>query len=503
MNFNPRRSWISRFFGTGVPAKAPKGKKAIALEALETRLTPASNFYIDPTFGNNSNSGTQASPWATLQFAIDNAAVNNGDTLNIAPGTITESGTPWAANGDVVSVLVSKSLTIQGTYADWTPVATGDLQAGIELGSQGINSQALFVIDSPNVTVTGLQIASTYLDAVNKVNGLGNLVFVTDNTVTLRNLWLNTNRANADTQGVDGTTATAVYFYDPNPTVDGSGNIVSSTISTFLVTENVIDGSILLANGTGYGQPSSGMQITNNEIAKGLYGALYLMGNGNGDPTIYSSYDNGFPTLTNNYIFTWPFAANPTDNAPGNFGAFQSLYHDQANRPALTYLQNALANNTIDNYVAVVTPGGEVRQQGSAATFYGYNVFPYLWALSGNTEAFLNNNEPENAPAQAGDTIQVSAPDIDTTALNYNLLTANGVTLLVEKAPATGFDVTLSDFIAPGGTAPYAMSMTFARGALVPNNVDLAVIGNAANNTLTGEAGNNSFTGGAGNDVID
>ncbi len=504
MNFNPRRSWISRFFGASVPAKAPKGKKAIALENLETRLTPASNFYIDPVFGNNANSGTQASPWATLQFAIDNPAVQNGDTLNVGPGVITESGTDWTANGDVVSVLVSKSLTIQGTFADWTPVTdVQDIQGGIELGSQGMNSQALFVIDSPNVTVTGLQIASDYLDTINEVNGQGNLIFITDNNVTLRDLWLNTNRANADTQGVDGTTATAVYFYDPNPTVDGSGNIVSSSISTFLVTENVIDGTILLANGTGYGQPSSGMQITNNEIAKGLYGALYLMGDGNGDPSIFSSYDNGFPTLTNNYIFTWPFAANPTDDAPGNFGAFQSLYYNQANRPALSYLQGALANNTIDNYVAVVTPGGDVRQQGSAATFYGFNVFPYLWALSGNTEAFLNNNEPENAPVQAGDTIQVSAQDIDTSGLNYNLLTANGVTLLVEKAPSTGFDVTLSDYVAPSATSPYSLSMTFSRGALVPSNIDLAVVGNAANNILTGESGNNSFTGGVGNDVID
>ena len=512
MNFNPRRSWISRFFGASVPAKAPKGKKAIALETLETRLTPASNFYIDPVFGNNANSGTQASPWATLQFAIDNPAVNNGDTLKVAPGPMQENGKLWAANGgDVVSVLVNKSLIIQGTKADWSQITNaGDVACTIEMGSQGLNSQAMLVIDAPNVTVTGLGFTTSTSDPTNPVNGQGNLILVDSTGFTLMDSVLDGKRANADTQAVPGTAATALYFYDPAPVVNASNVITGSSITSFTVSDNIIGGTIVLANGTGYGTSAPGtaspsLVISGNTITKGLYGAVYLMGDL--DATVptgsLSDYDTGLPTITGNNLVSEPFAANPSDPAAGNNGAFQSTYTIQSTRPNINYLTNQLSQNTLTNYVAVTTSAGTVRQQGSATTTYGFNVFPYLDALSGVTEQFLNAGESENTPTQGGDTIFVSAPNLSAGAINYNNLTANGVTLEVRNMGTLPYAVTMSEYTIPGGLSPYSLSLTLARGVGTNSNADVGVIGNSANNVLTGDAGKNSFTGQAGNDIID
>lgn len=499
---NSRRSWISRFFGANA-AVPTKGKRAIALESLEDRLTPAT-WYIDPINGSNSGAGTQADPWATLQASLDKPAVTDGDELLISPGSMTEQGTAWTANTETVSVLIQKSVAIRGTDAAWNPITdTSAIQAVISLGSQGSGSQALLVVDAPDVTITGLQFDPINADAGNPVNGQGQLIFVLGNNVVLQDLNINTNRANAETQAVPGTTATAVYFYDPNPTLN-AGEIVSSSISTYLVTENLINGTVVISNGTGFGQPTAGQLITNNQISKGLFGAVYLFGEYN-DPNSTSIYDVGLPTMTGNIISTFPFPTNPSDDVPGNFGAFQSLYRDQANRPSLAYIQTALASNTVVNYTAVSTPGGDIRQQGDAATNYGFNVFPYLQALSAVVEQFLDANNPAASPVQSGDTINVAAPDIDPNVLNYNLLSANGAIVRVTGAdPLAGFEVTLSEYMAPGGTGPNALSMTFARDTnLVPNSVLLSVFGNSANNTLTGDPGNNAFTGGAGNDVID
>jgi len=512
MNSNPRRSWISRFFGASVPAKAPKGKNAFALEALETRLAPAADFFIDPVFGNNANSGTQASPWATLQFAIDNPAVNNGDTLKVAPGPMQENGKLWAANGgDVVSVLVNKSLIIQGTKADWSQITNaGDVACTIEMGSQGLNSQAMLVIDAPNVTVTGLGFTTSTSDPANPVNGQGNLILVDSTGFTLMDSVLDGKRANADTQAVPGTAATALFFYDPAPVVNSSNVITGSSITSFTVSDNIIGGTIILANGTGYGTSAPGtaspsLVISGNTITKGLYGAVYLMGDL--DATVptgsLSDYDTGLPTLTGNDFVSDPFAANPSDPADANNGAFQSIYTIQSTRPGLAYLTNQLSQNIITNYVAVVTSAGTVRQQGSATTTYGYNVFPYLDALSGVTEYYLDAGESENTPTQSGDTILVSAPDISSGAINYNNLTANGVTLEVNNMGTLPFAVTLSEYTPPSASTPYALSLTLARGAGTNLTADVGVIANSGNNVLTGDAGRNSFTGGAGNDMID
>ena len=501
-----RRNWLSRILFRNTVAVKSVAAKKIGLESLEDRITPATLWYIDPLNGSDSNAGTQLSPWATLQASLDQSVVVNGDTLSIAPGAMTEQGTPWVQNTDVVSVLIDKSVTIQGTDQAWNPITdVANIQTTISLGSQGYNSQALLVVNAPNVTITGLEFNPINADAANPVDGSGQLIFIDVNNTTLKDLFLNCNRTNADTQMAPGTTATAVYFYDVNPTLNAANEVVSSSISQFLITENKIGGSVVLANATGYGQPSAGMEISRNEITKGLFGAVYLMGNFNDPANTTSIYDVGLPTITGNDLVSNPFATNPTDPANANNGAFQSLYALQSSRPSLSYYGAILATNLINNYVGVQTPDGNVRQQGSALTTFGFNVFPYLFALSSINEYYQDLGESENGPVQAGDTIRVAAPDISTGTLGYNILTANAAILQVDAVdPGTSlFQVTLSEYVAPGATVPFSAAMTFARGAFVLPTAVLEVIGNSANNVLTGDSGDNCFTGGVGNDTID
>ncbi|MFY8033569.1 MAG: hypothetical protein ACOVMN_03560, partial [Flexibacteraceae bacterium] len=55
----------------------------------------AARFYVNSNLGNNSNSATEArnpaTPWQSINFAIQNAAVAAGDTIEIAAGTYSEN----------------------------------------------------------------------------------------------------------------------------------------------------------------------------------------------------------------------------------------------------------------------------------------------------------------------------------------------------------------------------------------------------------------------------
>ena len=72
-------------------------------------ISLADDFYVESD-GNNADDGSESNPWKTIQGAIDNDAVSNGDTIYIGSGTFTEN------------ITVNKSVTIYGTG---NPVITG------------------------------------------------------------------------------------------------------------------------------------------------------------------------------------------------------------------------------------------------------------------------------------------------------------------------------------------------------------------------------------------
>ena len=88
-------------------------------------------FYVSTT-GNDSNDGSEANPWLTIQGAIDNSSVNNGDTIIVKDGTYNEN------------INVTKEITIQSEsgYLNTTVISTS-------------TTQSVFEVSASNVTIDG------------------------------------------------------------------------------------------------------------------------------------------------------------------------------------------------------------------------------------------------------------------------------------------------------------------------------------------------------------
>ena len=96
-----------------------------------------SYWYVDPT-GSDSNEGSQASPFLTIQHAIDSATTS--DTIYVASGTYNESLT------------VNKSLTLSGANVGLDPNTEA---RGTEAVIQGLSS-----ISASNVTLNGFTLTN-------------------------------------------------------------------------------------------------------------------------------------------------------------------------------------------------------------------------------------------------------------------------------------------------------------------------------------------------------
>jgi len=61
---------------------------ALALLLAASYICVASTYYVDPVNGNDAGSGTQLSPWRTIQKSMN--AATPGSTVNIKAGTYHE-----------------------------------------------------------------------------------------------------------------------------------------------------------------------------------------------------------------------------------------------------------------------------------------------------------------------------------------------------------------------------------------------------------------------------
>ena len=98
-----------------------------------------------PPVGNNSNDGTQASPFATIQWAIDH--VNYDGTVHVAAGTYIEA------------IHISQPMNLEGAGAHSTVIDGGGFSAYntvIEFGS----------LTAEELTISGFTIQNGYQDAV-------------------------------------------------------------------------------------------------------------------------------------------------------------------------------------------------------------------------------------------------------------------------------------------------------------------------------------------------
>ena len=126
-----------------------KNATIIMLLLLPLSMAAQTNYYVSPT-GNDTNSGSMASPWKTIQYGVDN--ISAGDVLNIMAGT-------YAGKIDInVSGGAGQVITIQNKPGD---------QVFID-GSGLPNYEYLFMINGHNyITISGLKFQNYQkLDAI-------------------------------------------------------------------------------------------------------------------------------------------------------------------------------------------------------------------------------------------------------------------------------------------------------------------------------------------------
>ena len=79
------------------------------------------NLYVDSPIGNNTNSGTQANPWKTIQYAVDIA--NAGDTIYVMGGTYPERVILHKSGADGNPITIKnyngQTVTMDGTGITW------------------------------------------------------------------------------------------------------------------------------------------------------------------------------------------------------------------------------------------------------------------------------------------------------------------------------------------------------------------------------------------------
>ena len=140
----------------------------------------ATTYYVSPA-GNDSNAGTQAAPFHTIQTAINNAVT--GDTVTLADGTYT-------GPGDVDLDMSGKSLTINSMSGDPT---TTTIDCG---GTSAANHRAFYFHSNESATViTGLTMQHSY-EGGNDANG-GAVAIGSSCTVTLTNCNFSSNNMTA------------------------------------------------------------------------------------------------------------------------------------------------------------------------------------------------------------------------------------------------------------------------------------------------------------------
>lgn len=198
----------------------------------------------------------------SLQTAIDDAS--NGDTILVAPGSYTESANYNATDNtnsgfDPVGLLVNKSVTIQGV--DGTGAAIADAGATAATVNAAIESDwgTNFFVTAADVTIKGLDFEATDLEYGQNPESTGqvNKAFevVADN-FTLENSYVGA----ADNIPVGA----SVYVNDRVVPDDISGFV--SAISSFHISNNILEGDFSEDNGAGYGQSSVDFQLTDNDF---------------------------------------------------------------------------------------------------------------------------------------------------------------------------------------------------------------------------------------------
>jgi hypothetical protein len=145
-----RRSLHSRLFGGAVVSLLlgiAHGQTAADVNAAGAPVHSLASgvVYYVATTGSDSNSGTQAAPWRTIQHAA--TSVKAGDTINIRAGVYNEAVTPTVSGSAAAGSVTFQSYPGETAIIDGTGLKVTNGQSG------------LFNISNQNyITVSGLEI---------------------------------------------------------------------------------------------------------------------------------------------------------------------------------------------------------------------------------------------------------------------------------------------------------------------------------------------------------
>lgn len=123
--------------------------------------TNAATYYVNAATGSNSNTPAQAqniaTPWLTVQYAIDNPAVADGDNIVVAPGTYE-------------GFTLTKRLNIVGAWKGSTPAVNSVFNSTITLRAAGGNPGSRMVLKNlraGSLSGDGIDIRTGYVTLEN------------------------------------------------------------------------------------------------------------------------------------------------------------------------------------------------------------------------------------------------------------------------------------------------------------------------------------------------
>ncbi len=183
----------------GVGTKAWVDK--VTIDTVTYDFVVPTYWYVDPT-GSDSNEGTLASPFLTIQHAINTAA--GGDTVNVAAGTFVEN------------VTVNKKVTLQGAGSDLAgTIITPPSGVGITLAASGVDASDPLIVKDLRVqgASNGVQMDSAVsfikLDNVAAVNN-SNYGVEVHNSAVVNDLVLNNMTVSGNSVGLRSATSGSV-----------------------------------------------------------------------------------------------------------------------------------------------------------------------------------------------------------------------------------------------------------------------------------------------------
>jgi len=317
----------------------------VLISLFSTQLIAQHTFYVSPS-GNDASDGSSATPWQTIQGAINNNSVSNGDIIIVKDGTYNE-------NVDVTKELTIKS---ENGYSSTIVAAVSTDQSVFQIN--GIN----------NVTIEGF----TAYGATTAWSNCGVKIFNNANHCTI-----NGNRC-----GYDGShnnwKGIQLRNNADNNTI--SNNICNYNLESGIQVYNGSDNNTILNNELsnngggyqGYGIQTDGSSISNivrgNIIENNAYYGIRLQNNGflnlgnndindKGNNTIQNNgqYDisNATSNTINAYYNIWGNNDSTTidshiyDNEEGGGEVFFSPWNDNGLPVELTTFTASVVNNNV------------------------------------------------------------------------------------------------------------------------------------------------------------